>query len=202
MLALADNAILLAADRMVASDHPEEIILFGSAALGTMTQDSDIDFLVVGRGELNSREESQRLRKAIGDVGFAVDVVVMTRQRFADTRNIIGGLAYVASRFGRNIYMAPDPTTPTTTENATSVRQRFVSQLLAEGDEHLAATRYLEDAPGARFERLAAFHNHQAAEDSIKALLVHHQIDHSSTIHDIQQLLDLLSSADGASRAG
>jgi predicted nucleotidyltransferase len=35
--------------RVLQAAHPEKIILFGSAANGTMTKDSDLDLLVVER---------------------------------------------------------------------------------------------------------------------------------------------------------
>jgi len=49
---------------------PDRIILFGSAATGQMTKDSDIDLLVVEPAPANTRERSVEIRDAVGDIGF------------------------------------------------------------------------------------------------------------------------------------
>ena len=85
---------------------PERIILFGSAATGSITRDSDLDLLVVERDFKSQREESTRLRKALGDLGIPVDVFAMTLERFEETKGVIGGLAYPANKYGKVIYEA------------------------------------------------------------------------------------------------
>ena len=50
-------------------------------------------------------------------------------------------------------------------------------------------------AQGADLWEAAAFHCQQAAEKALKALLVWHQVEFPKT-HDIQRLLDLLSTVD------
>jgi len=86
--------------------RPERIILFGSAATGTMTADSDVDLLVIERDFGNPRQESIRLRSALADLNFAVDVFAMSPERCAETKDIIGGLAYPANKYGKVIYEA------------------------------------------------------------------------------------------------
>ena len=86
--------------------RPERIILFGSGAEGTMTRDSDIDLLVIERGFRNEREESLRLRSALIDLDVSVDVFAMAPERFEETKNVIGGLAYPANKYGKVIYEA------------------------------------------------------------------------------------------------
>ncbi|MBI4581500.1 MAG: nucleotidyltransferase domain-containing protein, partial [Planctomycetes bacterium] len=49
--------------------RPRRIVLFGSAATGTMTADSDIDLLVLKNDVRNPRQESTRLRAALGGLG-------------------------------------------------------------------------------------------------------------------------------------
>jgi len=60
--------------------------------------------LVIESGFTSSREEGLRLRSALGDPGMAVDVFVMTPERFAETKEVIGGLAYPANKYGKVIY--------------------------------------------------------------------------------------------------
>jgi predicted nucleotidyltransferase len=93
-------------DQIVALAHPDCVILFGSAATGNMTVDSDLDLLVVEPQVANTRRESVRLRAALEDVPLPVDVIVMSRQRFEETKNVIGGIAYPAHKYGRVLYEA------------------------------------------------------------------------------------------------
>ena len=41
---------------------------------------------------------------AIGDVNFPVDVKIIASERFDATKNIIGGIAYPAHKYGRVLY--------------------------------------------------------------------------------------------------
>ncbi|MGB7723810.1 MAG: nucleotidyltransferase domain-containing protein [Bryobacteraceae bacterium] len=87
--------------RVLTVARPDRIILFGSAATGQMTKDSDIDLLVVEPEPANARDRSVSIRRALGDVEYPVDVIVMSSARFEETKNIIGGIAYPAQKYGR-----------------------------------------------------------------------------------------------------
>jgi uncharacterized protein len=92
--------------RILTAAQPDRIILFGSAATGQMTRDSDIDLLIVDPAPRNTREQSVKIRRALGDVGYPIDVIVIASDRFEATKNIIGGIAYPASKHGRVLYAA------------------------------------------------------------------------------------------------
>jgi len=92
--------------RVLTVARPDRIILFGSAAAGQMTRDSDIDLLVVEPEPANTRYRSVKIRRALGDVQNPVDIIVMSRERFEETKNIIGGIAYPANKYGRVLYEA------------------------------------------------------------------------------------------------
>jgi uncharacterized protein len=92
--------------RVLTVARPERIILFGSAATGQMTEDSDLDLLVVEPEPADTRERSVRIRRALGDVRYPVDVIVMSSARFEETKNLIGGIAYPARKYGRVLYEA------------------------------------------------------------------------------------------------
>lgn len=94
-------------DQIVELAHPDCVILFGSAASGNMTVDSDLDLLVVEEQVANTRQESIRLRAALEEVPLPVDVIVMSRERFEETKNVIGGIAYPAHQYGRVLYEVP-----------------------------------------------------------------------------------------------
>ncbi len=86
--------------------RPDRIILFGSAATGDMTEDSDIDLLVVEPAPRDLRAEGARIRESLGGLGYPFDVFVIATERFEESKNIFGGLAYPANKYGRVIYEA------------------------------------------------------------------------------------------------
>jgi hypothetical protein len=51
-------------------------------------------------------DPSVSIRRALGDVEYPVDVIVMSSERFEETKNIIGGIAYPAQKYGRVLYEA------------------------------------------------------------------------------------------------
>ena len=93
-------------ERLRSVAAPARVILFGSMATGDTTADSDLDLLVLFDAVLDSRRESVRLREALGDIDMPVDVIVMSTARFEETKDVIGGLAYPAHKYGRVIYEA------------------------------------------------------------------------------------------------
>lgn len=93
--------------RIVATARPARIVLFGSAATGTLGQDSDVDLLVLQDNGADPRQESVRIRMALSGLGLAFDVVVMPLARYEDTKDVIGGIAYPAHKYGRVLYETP-----------------------------------------------------------------------------------------------
>lgn len=90
--------------RVRAASNPTRIILFGSAATGRMTRDSDIDLLVVEPDPEDARQESVRIVGALQGLGYGFDVIVMRDERFEETKDVIGGIAYPANKYGKVIY--------------------------------------------------------------------------------------------------
>jgi predicted nucleotidyltransferase len=66
-----------------------------------MTRDSDIDLLIVEREPGNRIEESVKIRGALGDVGYPIDVIVITAERFEESKNVIGGILLPAHKYGQ-----------------------------------------------------------------------------------------------------
>src|SRR5687767_51769 len=93
--------------RIVSVTQPERIILFGSASTGQMTKDSDIDLLVVDRSTRDNHEERLRIRQALKDLDHAFDIIVMPPERFEESKNVIGGVAYPAHKYGQVLYEIP-----------------------------------------------------------------------------------------------
>ncbi|MEX2262563.1 MAG: nucleotidyltransferase domain-containing protein [Bryobacteraceae bacterium] len=92
--------------RLLAVVQPDRIILFGSAATGHMTRDSDIDLLVVAASPVNTIEEHGRLHQALRGLGFPFDVFLIATEQFEETKETFGGIAYPAHKYGRVIYEA------------------------------------------------------------------------------------------------
>lgn len=92
--------------RVTGAVDAERIILFGSAATGTMTRDSDIDLLILESSVADPWDERLRVRQALRDLGFPFDVIVMTTERFEETKGVIGGIAYPVNKHGRVVYEA------------------------------------------------------------------------------------------------
>ena len=93
--------------RILSVCHPTRVILFGSAATGTMNPDSDIDLLLVEKGVSDTRKESVRIRRALRGMGFPFDIIVMDSERYTKTKDYIGGIAYPAEKYGKVLYAAP-----------------------------------------------------------------------------------------------
>jgi predicted nucleotidyltransferase len=80
------------------------IILYGSRARGPASPESDFDLLVIEADAVSKREEMQRLRRAVEDLSYPVDVWGMGAQEFEETKNVSGGLAYPAHKYGVALY--------------------------------------------------------------------------------------------------
>jgi uncharacterized protein len=103
---LDENLIDEIVDRILAVTQAERIIIFGSAATGKMTRDSDIDLLVLQSAPGNPRQESVRVRRALSGLGYPFDIMVMATERFEESKEVIGGIAFPANKYGKVIYEA------------------------------------------------------------------------------------------------
>jgi predicted nucleotidyltransferase len=92
--------------RILSVAQPDKIILFGSAATGEMTRDSDIDLLIIESAPDHPRKESVRICTRLRGMGYPFDVIVITTDWFEASKNVIGGIAYPANKHGKIIYDA------------------------------------------------------------------------------------------------
>ena len=103
-MGIDDNVVAEIVRRVRSAANPSRIILFGSAASGRMTRDSDIDLLVVEPDPGDVRNRSVQIGAALRGLGYGFDVIVIPQQRFEETKDVIGGIAYPASKYGKIIY--------------------------------------------------------------------------------------------------
>ncbi len=103
---VGEEIIQEATKRLVDQFHPERIILFGSHARGSADEHSDVDFLViVGPGAKRNRLRMMvAMDGALGGMGFAKDIVVLTPEEFEEDKEIPGTIARYAMKEGRLLY--------------------------------------------------------------------------------------------------
>lgn len=92
--------------RVVSFASPEKIVLFGSAARGTMGPNSDLDLLVILPGPVDRLKAMAEIRRAIGRVGVAIDVVVATSEDVEKYRDVHCMVFKPALAEGRVLYGA------------------------------------------------------------------------------------------------
>jgi len=92
--------------RVLSVVRPAQVILFGSAAKGSVAQDSDVDLLVLEDDGSDPVKQARRIRGSLRGLGIPFDVIVMSTERFEETKGVIGGIAYPAHKYGVVIYEA------------------------------------------------------------------------------------------------
>jgi predicted nucleotidyltransferase len=102
---MPDPSIVTRAGRILAdaASSPARVILFGSGARGEVGPDSDLDFLVIERSVEDRVAEAVRLRRALGDIGMPVDVIVLDEALAARRARVPGTMVHHALRDGRLI---------------------------------------------------------------------------------------------------
>ena len=90
---------------IVRTANPQQIVLFGSAADGTMDQDSDLDLLVVME-TTTPRKTAQRLRSSAPRGCPPLDIVVATAADVERTQHDPLFVTHEALTHGRVLYHA------------------------------------------------------------------------------------------------
>jgi len=54
----------------------------------------------------NTADEWVRIRRAIGDMGYPFDILMIATDFFEESKSFVGGIAYPANKYGRVIYEA------------------------------------------------------------------------------------------------
>ena len=90
--------------RIVRVASPDKIIVFGSAARREMGPDSDVDVLVVKRGEFHQGRLTGDIYMSLIGVGQAVDLIVATPEEVERARHCPGLVVSSILGEGRVIY--------------------------------------------------------------------------------------------------
>ncbi len=91
-------------DHAVKALKPLKIILFGSRAEGRALGKSDIDLLVVLDSPIDRMLKHQIANRLSEIAGVRVQLILMLVEQFEETKDIIGGIAYPANKYGVVIY--------------------------------------------------------------------------------------------------
>ena len=92
--------------RVVEAAQPERIILFGSAARGDMGRNSDVDLLIVKKGE-NAWVVMGRIYENLYGVDAAVDAVVVSPEELERYKESHSLVIKPALQEGRVVYESP-----------------------------------------------------------------------------------------------
>ena len=77
-------------DLLLEVSKPRKIILFGSYARGTQTEDSDLDLVVVLERFESRHREIVRLRRALDPIEMPIDVLVYSEKEVEERGNWLG----------------------------------------------------------------------------------------------------------------
>jgi predicted nucleotidyltransferase len=93
-------------NRVAKAARPEKIILFGSAARGTMGPNSDVDLLVIKRGRFNRARQEEAIYRSLRGADAPVDVILVTPEEVERYRDAFCLVIYPALREGKVVYGA------------------------------------------------------------------------------------------------
>lgn len=106
---ITEAQIQAVVQRIVAGYAPDRIILFGSYAYGTPTEDSDLDLLVLkaddARRKIERIKDISRFARS-GTDAPAMDILVLNSVEEARARQIRFVVEHQALRDGRELYAA------------------------------------------------------------------------------------------------
>jgi predicted nucleotidyltransferase len=84
---------------------PEKIILFGSCAKGKITQNSDIDILVIKKESAGSnRELAAKIHSSLWGQKVPVDIIVKSKHQFERDKKHFWSVSYAAANEGIILY--------------------------------------------------------------------------------------------------
>jgi uncharacterized protein len=93
-------------DRIINTAHPSRIILFGSAAAGTMKENSDFDLIVIMKNNIHRRKTAHLIYQSISDIGFATDIIVVTEDDISSLQNTEENFLRPALEEGKVLFAA------------------------------------------------------------------------------------------------
>ena len=159
--------------RLVEGYDPDRVILFGSRARGTSTDDSDFDLLVVKETDERPADRRFRVEKLLSDRETGIDLLVYTPEELRQLYSMGSPFIEEVMEEGRLLYM-----------------RKATAAWLAEAREDLESSRILLEHEKYRG---GCVHAQQSAEKALKSLLLERGVRPART-HDILELLKAVRS--------
>ena len=103
---LPEETVARLKNALVEAARPKRIILFGSQARGEASDDSDVDVMVVEENPSDRLAEMVRLNRALRSLSIAVDLLVVSEEKFSYWRDTPGNVYFEAATEGRVLYEA------------------------------------------------------------------------------------------------
>ena len=101
MVSHTEELISKVSEALVAAAHPKRIILFRSRARGDSRSDSDFDVMVVEEHPQDRLQEMVRLNRIFREFDAAIDLLVVSEERFQYWRETPGNVYHEAASQGR-----------------------------------------------------------------------------------------------------
>lgn len=84
--------------------NPKAILVFGSVAKGTATEDSDLDLMVIMDTDMTYYERTLAVRKCIGVTTIPIDILAFTPEEIEEGRLKKGSIISEVLNTGRVVY--------------------------------------------------------------------------------------------------
>ena len=91
-------------DRIVATAHPDKVILFGSRARGEARPDSDLDVLVIQESDVPGYQRDAALYLALAGLNAPVDLITYTPEEVREWSAVPQAFITTAVREGKVVY--------------------------------------------------------------------------------------------------
>ncbi len=101
---IPEKTIKKAVELLREKADPVKIILFGSYARGEISEESDLDFLIVKKELKARRMEMVRLRDVLSPLRIPVDILVISEKTYNEWKDAPGTVIYEAALEGRILY--------------------------------------------------------------------------------------------------
>ena len=185
--------------RLVAEFQPEAVILFGSHAWGTPTDDSDLDLLViVSASDEQPAARATRAHRAMGEIRCPMDILVRTREEIEEHRDLRASLMWRIAEEGRLLHGKRLPTTAELAasgrpvpmqSNREKAKVRFARQWMELASEGIGVARGISKGSDGLLTG-AAFHCEQSAVKGLSAYLCRHDVrfDQARTLAKLLEL--------------